>query len=153
VRDLSASQLSSECVNHDALAIGTYAFAAVIDFLNADKTVLVAGITNPLSVIVNALHDYRHGGRPPLFFERPRSSGRPTDQAFDGVKAAAAMGVEVLLPLKVTREQAGKYVATEARKLGLRRPDGTAISGRMVLRWRDEIETAKSKIGQTYSNN
>ncbi len=57
------------------------------------------------------------------------------------------MGVEVLLPLKVTRTQAGKYVAAEAQKLGFRRPDGKEITGRTVLGWRDEIETSKSEIG------
>ncbi len=147
IRELLVSQFNLENGNHDTLALGSYALACVIEFLNADETVMDTGITNPLSVILNALHDCRRGGRPPLLFNRPRSSGRPTDQTFDAVKAAAAMGIEVLLSVRVKREEAGRYVAGEARKLGLRRPDQKQISGRAVLGWHERIETAESEIG------
>ena len=147
IRELSVSQFNLENGNHDALALGSYALACVIEFLNADATVMDAGITNPLSVILNALHDCRRGGRPPLLFNRPRASGRPTDQTFDAVKAAAAMGIEVLLSVRVKRVEAGQYVAGEARKLGLRRPDGKEISGRAVLGWHERIETSESEVG------
>jgi hypothetical protein len=147
IQDLMNSQFTLERGHRDPLAVAIFAVCAVIQFLDADEAVVDSGITNPLSVIANALHDYRRGGRPPIFFDRPKAAGRPTDQMFDAVKAAAAMGVEVLLPLKVTRDQAGKYVAAEARRLGFRRPDGKDITGRTVLGWRDEIETSKSEIG------
>jgi hypothetical protein len=147
IRELSVSQFNLESGKHDALAIGEYALASVIEFLNADPSVMDSGITNSLSIILNALHDCRRGARPPLFFDRPRSSGRPTDQTFDAVKAAAAMGIEVLLAARVKRSEAGRYVAGEARKLGLRRPDQKQISGRAVLGWHERIETAESEIG------
>jgi hypothetical protein len=136
-----------ESGDQDALAVGSYALASVIEFLHADPTVMNAGIANPLSVILNALHDCRRGGRPPLFFNRPKSPGRPTHQSFDAVKGAAAMGVEVLLAVKVKREEAGRFVAREAKKLRLRRPDGKEISGRAVLGWHERIETSESEIG------
>jgi hypothetical protein len=60
IRELLVSQFNLERGNHDALAIRSYALACVIN------------ITNPLSVILNALHDCRRGGRPPLFFDRPK---------------------------------------------------------------------------------
>jgi hypothetical protein len=141
------SQFTLERGDRDPLATVTFALLAVVEFLNADEAVLDAGITNPLSVIANALHDCRRGGRPPLLFDRQKGAGRPTDQAFDAVKAATAMGVEVLMSLSVKRGEAGKYVAGEARKLGFRRPDGREVTGRTVLGWRDEIEISKSEIG------
>jgi hypothetical protein len=147
VRELTVCQFNLENGSQNALGVGIFALAAVIDFVNADLGMMDAGITNPLSVIVNALHDCWHGGRPPLLFDRPKSVGRPTDQMFDSVKAAAAMGVEVLLAAKMKRGAAGKYMADAALKLGFRRPDGKQISGRTVLNWRDEIETAKSEVG------
>jgi hypothetical protein len=76
-----------------------------------------------------------------------KSRGRPTDQTFDAVKAAAAMGIEVLLSVKVKRQEAGRYVAEEARKLGFRRPDGKQISGKAVLGWHEGIETSESELG------
>jgi hypothetical protein len=63
------------------------------------------------------------------------------------VKAAAAMGVEVLLAAKMNSAAAGKHMADAACKLGFRRPDGKQISGRTVLNWRNEIETAKPEVG------
>ena len=146
-QELVLSQASIESGQSDALAAAEYALASVIEFLNAEQAVIDAGITNSLSIIVNALHDRRHGGRPASLFNRPAGNGRATDQAFDGVKAAAACGIEVLLSCGTTRRQAGRFVADQTRMLGLRRPDGRDIDGKVVLRWRDEIETAKSKVG------
>lgn len=147
VRELAGCQQLLEDGQGDPLAIVGLALASVVEFLHADQAVKDAGITNPLALVLNALHDRRHGGKPPLFFDRPRSHGRPTGQAFDAIKAAAAMGVEILVIFRITREKAGQYVAEQARGLGFRRPDGRAITGRTVLGWRDEIETAKSEIG------
>jgi hypothetical protein len=147
VRERAGCQHLLETQQGDRLAITGYALASVIEFLHADRAVMDSGITNPLAVILNALHDRRYCGKPALFFDRPVSGGRPTDQTFDAVKAAAAMGVEVLRPFRITRSVAGKFVAEQAHGLGFRQPNGRAITGKTVLGWRDEIETAKSEIG------
>jgi hypothetical protein len=131
----------------DPLAVGSAALLTVIEFLNSDATALEGGLANPLSMIANALHDCRHGGRPSLLFDRPKEGGRPTDQTFDAVKASIATALDILLLFKISRSEAGKFVATEARLLGFRRPDRKAITGRTVLGWRDEIMVSKSAIG------
>ena len=147
VQQLVGCEQLLESQQGDPLGVAGFALASVIEFLVADEAVMDAGITNPLSIILNALHDLRHGGKPPLLFERSGCRGRPTDQTFDAVKAAAAMGIEVLLPFKVSRSRAGQYVASVACNLKLKQPNGKAITSRTVLGWRDEIETAKSEIG------
>ncbi|HQT80514.1 MAG TPA: hypothetical protein PLD10_26030 [Rhodopila sp.] len=146
IRELAISQFNLDSGKHDQLAIIVYALNAVIDFINSDPLAFSTGVSNPLSMILNALHDIRRGGRPGLLFERPRSPGRPTDQAFDAIKAAAAMGVEVLLQF-MKRAEAGSYVALQAKQLGLRRPDRKQITAGAILSWRDEIEVSKSLLG------
>ena len=63
------------------------------------------------------------------------------------MKAASAMAANVLISCKVKRGDAGRYVAAEARELGLHLPNGKEFSGGAVLRWRDEIEISKSEVG------
>lgn len=57
------------------------------------------------------------------------------------------MAVEVLVSSKLRRSDAGRYVADQARKLGLRQPNGKQIDSRTVLGWRDDIEVSKSLVG------
>jgi hypothetical protein len=147
IRELTVCQFTLENGGHDPLAIGSYALAAVIEFVNGDlgndgcrHNELAVGHCEPL-----------HDCRPPLLFDRPKSAGRPTDQAFDGLKAAA-MGVEVLLAAKMKRGEAGKSMADVTRWLGIRRPDGKQITARTMLTWRDEIETAKREVGAEVSS-
>ena len=147
VHALAQCQYDLEAGTNDPLAVAGYAIGTVIEFINSDLQMMDAGITNPLALIQNALHDLRNGGRPALLFDRPKSPGRPTNQAFDGLKATAALAVDVLISCKVKRGDAGKYVAGEARKLGLRQPNGKEITGRAVLGWRDEIEVSKLECG------
>jgi hypothetical protein len=147
IRELVKCQNGLRRGEGDPLSITGYALASVIEFLHGDQGVMDSGITNALAVVMNALNDRRNGGRPRLLFDKRKSCGRPTNQAFDGVKAAAAMGLEVLLKHGLTRDQAGRYLAAQASKLGLRLPDGKEIGKEAVLRWRDEIDTAKSAIG------
>ncbi len=56
------------------------------------------------------------------------------------------MGVEVLISF-ITRQEAGRYVAQQAHKLGLQTTERKPITAKTVLAWRDEIGTAKSEIG------
>jgi hypothetical protein len=147
VQALAQCQHGLEAGTGDPLAIAGYAIGRVIEFINSDPEIMDSGITNPLSLIENALHDLRQGGRPSVLFDRPKSGGRPTNQAFDAFKAATAFAVDVLISCKVKRADAGKYVAAEARKLGLRQQNGKDITGRTVLGWRDEIEISKSECG------
>ncbi len=147
IQVLAQCQHSLEAGTGDPLAAAGYAIGQVIEFINSDPQIMEMGITNPLALIENALHDLRHGGRPSVLFNRPKSRGRPTNQAFDGLKAAAALAVDVLISCKVNRGDAGKYVAAEARKLGIHQPNGKEISGRTVLGWRNEIEISKSECG------
>ena len=147
LRELLACEHLLENTQDDALAITSFAIGVVITFLHSNSAVKNSGITNPLAMIFNALNDCRHGGRPRLIFDRPRQKGRPTDQAFDAVKATVAMAAEVLVTAGLPRSQAGRYVAEQARKLGIRFLDGTDLNGAGVLRWRDEIEVSKSEIG------
>ena len=147
VEVLAQCQHGLETGTGDPLAIAGYAIGTVIEFINSDPEIMDAGITNPLALIQNALHDLRFGGRPAVLFDRPKSRGRPTNQAFDGLKAATALAVDVLISCKVKRAEAGRYVAAEARKLGIRAPNGREINGLVVLGWRNEIEVSKSECG------
>jgi hypothetical protein len=147
VTELARSQQGLQDGSGDPLVVGGYVLAAVMEFLRSDEAVVHSGITTPLAVILNAVNDCRNGGRPAVLFDQPKSAGRPTNQAFDAVKAAAAVAIDVLLSAKVSRREAGKYVAACAREVGLCRPDGKGIGSRTALGWRDEIETSRSAIG------
>jgi hypothetical protein len=145
--DLARTEQGLQAGNGHPLPIGGYALAAVIEFLQADEVVASAGLTTSLSLILNALNDCRRGGRPAILFRQSKKAGRPTDQSFDAVKAAFTIAIDILVSAKVSRTEAGKYVATCARQLGLHQPNGSKITGEAALRWRDDIETSKSYIG------
>jgi hypothetical protein len=144
--DLASTKQGLLAGNGHPLPIGGYALCAVIEFLQADEVVASAGLTTSLSLISNALNDCRRGGRPAIFFRQSKKAGRPTDQSFDAVKSAITVAIDMLVSAKVSRTKAGAYVAACARELGLRQPNGRMITGRIAVRWRDEIETSKSHV-------
>jgi hypothetical protein len=105
-----------------------------MDFLDEDKLVEVNFLSRPLATLAKALRDLGQGGRPPLFFNRPKKGpGRPKDASFEVVRWIVAAIVAKLIEWGERREAAGAFVAAELRTLGVVSPTGKPIQAKQVL--------------------
>ena len=138
----------------DKLDVLVMCVASVVRFIDADLAIRGTGLTRSLSILAGALQDLRQGARPRLFFERPRKGpGRPTNLIFEGARGAIAAAVAVLIKEGESRADAGKFVADQSGKTGVRLPDGNTISSKQVLGWYDDIDDRAQGLAEDIYRN
>ena len=109
-------------------------------FLDADRLVKVNFLSRPLANLAKSLRDLGQGGRPPLFFNRPKKGpGRPKDVSFEVVRGTVAAIVAKLIEWGEPREDAGAFAAELLSRLSVKSPSGKPIQSKQILRWRDEM--------------
>jgi hypothetical protein len=134
----------------DELYVILKCVVSVITFLDQDVIVRGVGLTRPFGILAAALRDLDQGARPQLFFDRPKKGpGRPKDISFEVARGAIAAAVAMLMEAGESRHEAGRFVANQVRRAGLRSPEGKPILGKHVIRWRYEMGGAASPLAES----
>jgi hypothetical protein len=126
------------------LVAGVGALREIIVWLQGDPEVRCGGLTRPLALVENALSDAGRGAKPPILDQPPAGKGdKPTGTMREAVQGSLAAALEVLSRARVGTGQAAEWVAAEARRVGLRSADSSAVSARQIRGWRSEINKGK----------
>jgi hypothetical protein len=134
----------------DELYVILLCVVSVMHFLDEDPLAASNFLTRPLAILAKALRDLGQGGKPSLFFNRPKKGpGRPKDASFEVVRGTAAAIAAKLIEWGEQREDAGAFVAAELRRLGITPPSGKPIQGKQVLRWRDEMGGSTAMLAES----
>jgi hypothetical protein len=114
----------------------------------ADKFLL-----RPLGALEAALYDSGRGAKVTLLDHAPGRPGRPVLLAREDVQGSLAFAVELLVRGGMRTEAACKWLASTARRQGLRSEDGAPLTARQVKSWRAEISRSKAPAGacETFS--
>ena len=129
----------------DELSVCCFALNRVITFLEGDPDAVLSGAVKALNQLNAALHDVCQGAKPPLIF-KPRSTGRPTNTAFDAARAQIAIVAYVFIDhFGMDKNEAAKFKESKCKQFGVGHPtatdrNGGAISKAEVLRWRLESD-------------
>lgn len=126
------------------LKIGLQALRATLYFLRGDVAVLDERLTRPLANLENALHDALQGATVPLLEHSPSRAGKPERLVREDVQGCAAATLEILVASGMGTEKAAAWIATEARRLGVRCGDGAPIVAQQIRTWRLEIRRGKA---------
>lgn len=127
----------------ERLRNGLAALRAVIVYLCADPEVIDKHLMTPLAYIENAVHDVSRGAKPALFSQPPETS-KPTGTVQESVQGSLAWALELLRRTKKGTESGAKWVAEEARKVGLRDGNGEPPSPGRIMGWRKECRSNRA---------
>ena len=120
---------------------------ALILYHQNDREIADKFILRPLGALEAALYDCGRGAKVPLLDHAPERPGRPVRLAREDVQGSLAFAVELLVAGRRGTEAACEWVATTARRQGLRSEDGAPLTARQVKSWRAEISRGKAPAG------
>lgn len=135
---LAEAKREMEAPGADRLAAIERALAAVVRFVQGDRTAFAAGAHLPLLELAKALHDVKAGAKPDLF-EGRAVHNRPSGDAFAAARGQAAAAVAILEDAGLLPGEAANFVATEMARAGIVQPGGKPIGAKLVRAWRDEL--------------
>ena len=109
---------------------------AVVEILDCHPNIGPLGLTRSIHCVMRAMRDTQKGGRPPLFFDRPRKAGRPSEQSDEAIHGAAGAYLQLLMDCGISLTEASETVA---RLLNSRHVLPKIVKAATVKRWRNEM--------------
>jgi hypothetical protein len=150
IEQLSGFERRASSEKIDALEASRSALFSVIMFLETDTRVVERQATRPLWRLWWAIHDQMKGARPRLLFgprvRRKGAKGAPTYTSAMFLRGFVNLAFIPLLNSGMLKQEAGRWLAGELKRSGIRQPNGTEITASKIIRWRAEV-LAKSLRG------
>jgi hypothetical protein len=119
-----------------------FAVNAVLAFIMRIDDQRAPGSMTCLLDVWEALADLERDVVPPLFKLQPRRSRRRDSSDRERTKGAAAAAMSRLMDAGLGREEAGRRVANELRRGGVKLGGRRQLDGGTVASWRDQAKTA-----------
>lgn len=117
---------------------------AVVDFLENDPEVVRGMLTRPLGALASALRNALNGAVDPLLDHAPPDGKKPSGKTRELVQGQMAYALEYLIKHGMKKDGAARWLAHQAKLLGVRCEDGAFPTAQQFKSCRSDIRRKRA---------